>query len=85
MFLLQNLFPNNAFIQNQLAVCYYNLHEYELSIECFEKLFQIDPLRYEGIDIYSNILFIKENLRKFDRRKFVFTATFDGKEPLYID
>lgn len=59
--LLQNYFPNNSFIQNQLAICYYNLHEYELSIEYFEKLFQLDPLRYEGIDIYSNILFIKEN------------------------
>ena len=61
MDLLQNLFPNNTFIQNQLAICYYNLHEYELSIEYFEKLFQLDPLRYEGVDIYSNILFIKEN------------------------
>ena len=59
--LLQNYFQNNCFIQNQLAICYYNLHEYELSIEYFEKLFQLDPLRYEGIDIYSNILFIKEN------------------------
>ena len=59
--LLQNYFPNNSFIQNQLAICYYNLHEYELSIEYFEKLFQIDPLRYEGLDIYSHILFIKEN------------------------
>ena len=59
--LLQNLFPNNAFIQNQLAVCYYNLHEYELSIEYFEKLFQLDQYRYEGVDFYSHILFIKEN------------------------
>lgn len=59
--LLQNLFPNNTFIQNQLALCYYNMHEYELSIEYFEKLFSLDPLRYEGVDIYSNILFIKEN------------------------
>ena len=59
--ILQNLFPNNTFIQNQLANCYYNLHEYELSIEYFEKLFQLDPLRYEGVDIYSHILFIKEN------------------------
>ena len=59
--LLQNLFPNSTFIQNQFAIAYYNLHEYELSIEYFEKLFQLDPLRYEGVDIYSNILFIKEN------------------------
>ena len=59
--LLQNLFPNNTFILNQLAICYYNIHEYELSIEYFEKLFSLDPLRYEGVDIYSNILFIKEN------------------------
>ena len=56
----QNLFPNNTFIQNQLSKCYYNLYEYELSIEYFEKLFQL-PLRYEGVDIYSHILFIKDN------------------------
>lgn len=35
--------------------------EYEISQEYFEKLFYIDPHRYENTDIYSNILFIKEN------------------------
>ena len=35
--------------------------EYEISQEYFEQLFLKDPYRYENIDIYSNILFIKEN------------------------
>ena len=59
--ILQNYFPNNTFIQNQLAIAYYEQHEFELSIEYLEKLFQLDPYRYEGVDIYSNILFLKEN------------------------
>ena len=62
--ILNNLnlhFQNSIFIINSLAISYYQLHEYETSLEYFEKLFQIDPNRYESCDIYSHILFIKEN------------------------
>ena len=62
--ILNNLIPNfqnSIFIINSLAISYYQLHEYETSLEYFEKLFQIDPHRYESCDIYSHILFIKEN------------------------
>ena len=55
------LFPNSFFLLNSLAHAYYLLHEYETSLEYFEKLFQLDPHRYENLDTYSNILFIKEN------------------------
>ena len=58
---LSNVFNNNLFILNSLAHAYYLLHEYETSLEYFEKLFNLDPNRYENLDTYSNILFIKEN------------------------
>ena len=58
---LSNVFNNNLFILNSLAHAYYLLHEYETSLEYFEKLFTLDPNRYENLDTYSNILFIKEN------------------------
>ena len=60
------LFPNSFFLLNSLAHAYYLLHEYETSLEYFEKLFQLDPHRYENLDTYSNILFIKENYSDVD-------------------
>jgi anaphase-promoting complex subunit 8 len=35
--------------------------EFDISLEFFEKLVKIDPYRYENMDTYSNILYIKEN------------------------
>ena len=58
---LLNVFPNSIFLLNTIAHSFYLIHEYETSTEYFEKLFVIDPNRYENMDTYSNILFIKEN------------------------
>lgn len=66
---LLNLFQNSCHILNSIAHAYYLLHgilnnlplEYDNSKEYFEKLLNIDPCRYENLDTYSNILFIKEN------------------------
>jgi len=35
--------------------------EFELSLEWFERVLSLDPYRYESLDTYSNILYIKEN------------------------
>ena len=44
-----------------LSTVLHNNIEYEVAQEYFEKLMFIDPYRYENMDTYSNILFIKEN------------------------
>lgn len=65
--LLQH-FTNSYHILNSLAHAFYLMHgilnlntEYDNSKEYFEKLLSIDPCRFENLDTYSNILFIKEN------------------------
>ena len=35
--------------------------EFEYSLQWFERLMTLDPYRYESLDTYSNILYIKEN------------------------
>jgi anaphase-promoting complex subunit 8 len=39
----------------------YTSQEYDIALDWFEKLIQIDPFRFENMDLYSNILYIKEN------------------------
>ncbi|MCQ2818658.1 MAG: tetratricopeptide repeat protein [archaeon] len=58
---LLNLFPNSLFLLNSLGHSYYFMREYDTAIAYFDKLTQLDPNRYENMDTYSNILFIKEN------------------------
>lgn len=37
------------------------IEEFDISLEWFQKLLSIDPFRFENMDTYSNILYIKEN------------------------
>ena len=34
--------------------------DFEVSLEFFNKLIEIDPFRFENMDTFSNILYIKE-------------------------
>ena len=70
---------------NQIAHSFYNNQctyviyvEFDPSLDWFQKLLEIDPYRFENMDTYSNILYIKENqgelanlaLRQFDNNKY---------------
>jgi anaphase-promoting complex subunit 8 len=50
-----------VFIINQIAHASYSSQEYDISLDWFSKLVSIDPCRHENMDLYSNILYIKEN------------------------
>ena len=78
-------FKNSNFIMNQIAHSFYNIQckflnnqEFDPSLEWFQKLLELDPYRYENMDTYSNILYIKEDhgelanlaLRQFDNNKY---------------
>lgn len=54
-------FPQNVYLINQVAHASYTSQEYDIALDWFQKLIQIDPYRYENMDLYSNILYIKEN------------------------
>eukprot|EP00471_Norrisiella_sphaerica_P006455 CAMPEP_0184490262 /NCGR_PEP_ID=MMETSP0113_2-20130426/17422_1 /TAXON_ID=91329 /ORGANISM="Norrisiella sphaerica, Strain BC52" /LENGTH=620 /DNA_ID=CAMNT_0026874053 /DNA_START=87 /DNA_END=1949 /DNA_ORIENTATION=+ len=57
---LSDYFPNSAHIAAQLAMAHYNLREFDDAQRLFQVLHENDPCRLETMDVYSNILFVKE-------------------------
>eukprot|EP00884_Botryococcus_braunii_P015299 jgi/Botrbrau1/2452/Bobra.0226s0011.1 len=55
-------FPNSDWGLTALATAHYNLRNFDESEELFETLLSRDPHRIEGVDMYSNILYVKEQL-----------------------
>jgi anaphase-promoting complex subunit 8 len=54
-------FKDSVYIMNQIAHASYIAQEYDVAIDWFQRLLRADPYRYENLDLYSNILYIKEN------------------------
>lgn len=57
---LYKTFKGSVFIMNQIAHASYVALEYDIAIDWFQRLLRQDPFRYENLDLYSNILYIKE-------------------------
>ena len=57
-------FPRSASILTKCAVAQYNLREFDQAEEMFERVIEVDPHRIEGVDAYSNILYVKEEFAK---------------------
>ena len=58
--LLSHLFPFSNYLKAQTALAYYNLRDFDKSQEQFLELCESDPFRLEQMDIFSNILYVKE-------------------------
>ena len=58
--LQRNGFMNSTYVMSQIGVAYNNLREVDLAIETFSNLQRKDPYRLQDMDIYSNLLYIKE-------------------------
>jgi anaphase-promoting complex subunit 8 len=54
-------FPESVYLRNQIAHSSYQSQEYDIAIDYFKQLLKSDPYRYENLDLYSNILYIKES------------------------
>eukprot|EP01112_Ceratiomyxa_fruticulosa_P015789 TRINITY_DN4698_c0_g1_i2.p1 TRINITY_DN4698_c0_g1~~TRINITY_DN4698_c0_g1_i2.p1 ORF type:complete len:580 (+),score=95.14 TRINITY_DN4698_c0_g1_i2:51-1742(+) len=61
---LHQKYPTSAYIISQKAIAHYNLREHEQGEQEFETIQKKDPFRLEGMDIYSNILYVRENRGK---------------------
>ncbi|KAL4178637.1 hypothetical protein AMTRI_Chr13g116080 [Amborella trichopoda] len=57
---LQGIFRFSDYIQAQVATVQYNLREFDEAELIFEELLRSDPYRVEHMDIYSNVLYVKE-------------------------
>ncbi|KYR00221.1 anaphase promoting complex subunit 8 [Tieghemostelium lacteum] len=57
---LSKVFSASTYILSQTAIGNYNLRAFDTGEELFEKLMEIEPNRLENIDIYSNILYVRD-------------------------
>lgn len=57
---LFKVFKDSVYIMNQVAHASYISQNYDVAVDWFQRLLRLDPYRYENLDLYSNILYIKE-------------------------
>ena len=58
---LNPIFPQSLWLKNQMALIYYHLRDFDQSQQIFESLRSEDPYRIYNVDVYSNILYVKED------------------------
>eukprot|EP00978_Attheya_sp_CCMP212_P041347 scaffold235868_cov58-Attheya_sp.AAC.2 len=55
------MFSSSYHLQSQSAVAHYNLRDFDMAQTYFEELAKSDPHRLTGLDVYSNILYVRED------------------------
>ncbi|XP_074640459.1 uncharacterized protein LOC141898459 isoform X2 [Tubulanus polymorphus] len=58
--LLDHGFSNSVYIRSQIAVHYHNIRDVDQAVEAFTEIQELDPYRLEHMDIFSNLLYVKE-------------------------
>ncbi|PVD30088.1 hypothetical protein C0Q70_09349 [Pomacea canaliculata] len=53
-------FSRSNFIIAQIAIAHHNMRDVDQAVAAFSELEKIDPYRLENMDIYSNLLYVKE-------------------------
>ncbi|KAK7111014.1 cell division cycle protein 23 homolog [Littorina saxatilis] len=53
-------FHKSSYLVAQVATAYHNMRDVEQAVDAFEELEKMDPFRLENMDIYSNLLYVKE-------------------------
>lgn len=61
---LINIFPNFSFLKIQRAMLSYHSLDYQDSERLFDEVLNVDPHRLDGMDMYSNILYVTERRAK---------------------
>uniref|UniRef100_A0A336MGN3 CSON011203 protein n=1 Tax=Culicoides sonorensis TaxID=179676 RepID=A0A336MGN3_CULSO len=53
-------FAKCLYIISQIAIAYCNKREVDKAIDIFKEILAVDPYRLDNLDIYSNLLFVKD-------------------------
>lgn len=53
-------FSKCLYIISQIAIAYHNKREVDKAIDIFKEILSVDPFRLDNLDIYSNLLFVKD-------------------------
>eukprot|EP01031_Cornospumella_fuschlensis_P026318 gene26318-31794_t len=57
---LHQAFPQSLYVYSQIGVSYYTQRVYDRAQECFEFIRMQDACRLQGVDVFSNILYVQE-------------------------
>ncbi|KAA8494637.1 Anaphase-promoting complex subunit 8 [Porphyridium purpureum] len=58
---LSDALPSSAYVATCLAVVYYEMRDFDQAESRFRDVFHAEPYRLEAADMYSNVLFVKED------------------------
>ncbi|CAM0141444.1 unnamed protein product [Umbelopsis sp. WA50703] len=61
---ISSLFPHSTYIKSQWATLRYDLREYNEAEELFDELRTMNPYRLDDMDVFSNLLFVKDSKEK---------------------
>ncbi|ORX56834.1 anaphase-promoting complex subunit 8-like protein [Hesseltinella vesiculosa] len=61
---LTDVFPESTYIKAQWAICMYDNQEYYESEILFDDLRRTNPYRLEDMDVFSNLLYLKDSMEK---------------------
>lgn len=54
-------FNKSSYLSTQVAQLFYHKKDHDTSIVIFQEMLRKDPYRLDNLDIYSNILYVKDN------------------------
>lgn len=64
---LSTIFPQSTYLLAQQALTSYHMLDFDQSQDQFERLASDDPHRMEHMDVYSNVLYVKEDKTELSR------------------
>lgn len=53
-------FAKSTYVMAQIAIAYHNMRELDKAISGFQEILKVDPYRLDNMDIYSNLLYVRE-------------------------
>nr|POE65609.1 anaphase-promoting complex subunit 8 [Quercus suber] len=53
-----NFFPRSAFLQQQKALLHYHARDHDTAMQIFDDLLKDHPHRLDGMEVYSNLLYV---------------------------
>lgn len=61
---LSSLFPTSRYIRQQIATCQFSLQDFDQAADSFDEMREMDTYCIDGLDIYSNILYVRGDAAK---------------------
>ncbi|PRD25217.1 UNVERIFIED_CONTAM: C14orf119-like protein [Trichonephila clavipes] len=58
--LMDEGFSKSTYVMTQIAIAYHNMRDLEEAIDGFKNILKVDPYRLDNMDIYSNLLYVRE-------------------------